>query len=158
MDFSAQFFRSMKLLANPRPRPMRRRRASAHGFSLVEILVVVGIMALLVALVGPSAMRMFEGSKDKTNKIQSEQLRSALDIFVLDVGRYPTDIEGLNALVENPGNLPGWNGPYLRDGMLPKDPWGQPYRYMIVDGVVRVVSSVEGGRQAQRDVDVGVSN
>jgi general secretion pathway protein G len=155
MVCSAQSCRSTKSSVKG-DRPRRRRGTS--GYSLVEILVVVGIMAMLIALVGPSAMRMFEGSKTKTDKIQTEQLRAALDIFLLDVGRYPTDAEGLTVLVKNASNLPSWNGPYLRDGQVPLDPWGQPYRYVIADGVVRVVSSQDSAGQPGGNFDAGSSN
>jgi len=84
----------------------------------------------LVGLIGPNALRQFESSKAKTAQVQIEQLRSALDMYSLDVGRYPSQGEGLKALVEAGGAPAGWNGPYLRDGRLPLDPWGKPYVYL----------------------------
>lgn len=105
------------------------RRHGQAGFSLVEILIVVAIMGLLVGLVGPNVIRQFEGSKTKTAQVQIQQLRAALDIYLTDVGRYPSESEGLDVLVARPADAPGWAGPYLRDGKLPTDPWGRPYRY-----------------------------
>jgi general secretion pathway protein G len=129
MVCSALFYRLIHLSkAKGRAGMPRRRRASA-GFSLVEILIVVSIMGLLVGLVGPNLIRQFEGSKAKTANIQIQQIRAAMDIFLTDVGRYPTESEGLNALVSAPGGVQGWGGPYLRDGQMPLDPWGRPYQF-----------------------------
>jgi general secretion pathway protein G len=105
------------------------RRAAEAGFSLIEILIVIAIIGLLVGLIGPNALRQFESSKGKTAQVQIEQLRSALDMYSLDVGRYPSQGEGLKALVDAGAAPAGWNGPYLRDGKLPLDPWGKPYVY-----------------------------
>ena len=126
--------------------PSRRRRAS-RGFSLVEMLVVVAIVGLLVGLVGPAAMRQLQGSRVKAAEAQILQLRSAIDIFLIDTGRYPSEDEGLEALVRATGELPGWNGPYLRDGNLPLDPWGRAYIYRLDDGQARVISLGRDGQE-----------
>ncbi|MEL6170136.1 MAG: type II secretion system major pseudopilin GspG [Pseudomonadota bacterium] len=124
-----------------RSRFSRRRRARSTGFSLVEMLVAVAIVGLLVGLVGPAAMRQLQSSRVKATEAQIAQLRSAVDIFLIDTGRYPSAGEGLNALVQNPLNVPGWNGPYLRDGQMPTDPWGGPFRYSLdAGGQVRIMS------------------
>jgi general secretion pathway protein G len=107
----------------------RSRRGTQRGFTLVEILVVITIIGLIMALVGPRVLHYLTESKAKAAKIQIESLGSALDLFYLDVGRYPTSSEGLASLVQRPGNLPGWNGPYLKGGVLPGDPWGRAYVY-----------------------------
>ena len=99
------------------------------GFTLIELLVVMVIIGLLAALVGP---RLFGGlgkGKQSAAKAQIEMFGQALDQFRLDVGRYPTTQEGLNALVQNPG-AENWQGPYLKKGIIPNDPWGKPYQYM----------------------------
>lgn len=110
-----------------RPRPEARH--SQRGFTLVEMLVVITIIALIMGLVGPRVLNYLTDSKIKAAKIQIESLGSALDLYYLDVGRYPTTPEGLDALVQRTGNTPLWNGPYLKGGAVPKDPWGQPYVY-----------------------------
>jgi general secretion pathway protein G len=107
----------------------RSRRRGERGFTLVEILVVITIIGLIMALVGPRVLHYLTESKVKAAKIQIESLGSALDLFYLDVGRYPTGSEGLGALVQRPGNLTSWNGPYLKGGVVPGDPWGTAYVY-----------------------------
>lgn len=132
MRFSQLSFRSIKSRS-------KRRSARARGFSLVEMLVVVAIVGLLVGLVGPAAMRQLQSSRVSTTEAQISQLRAALDIFQIDTGRLPTEDLGLNALVIDPG-IPGWNGPYLRDGELPLDAWGGAFLYRFNGDVVRVIS------------------
>ena len=108
---------------------MRRRRShSQAGFTLVEILVVITIIGLIMALVGPRVLNYLGESKAKAAKIQIESFSSALDLYYLDLGRYPNSNEGLAALTRS-NNAPGWNGPYLRGGVVPNDPWGHTYVY-----------------------------
>jgi general secretion pathway protein G len=106
----------------------RRRRKSQAGFTLVEILVVITIIGLIMALVGPRVLNYLGESKSKAAKIQIESFSSALDLYFLDLGRYPSSSEGLAALTRG-NNAPGWNGPYLRGGVVPNDPWGHGYVY-----------------------------
>jgi general secretion pathway protein G len=111
---------------------VRRRRATRHGehgFTLVEILVVITIIGLIMGLVGPRVLNYLTESKAKAAKIQIESFASALDLFFLDTGRYPNGSEGLAALVQRPTNTAAWNGPYLKGGVVPADPWGNPYLY-----------------------------
>lgn len=107
----------------------RSRRRTEGGYTLVELLVVITIIGLIVALVGPRVLGYLGDSKVKTAKIQIQGFSSALDLFYLDAGRYPSSSEGLNALVQRPGNVTTWNGPYLKGGTVPLDPWGKAYAY-----------------------------
>jgi general secretion pathway protein G len=107
----------------------RGRWRGEGGFTLIEILVVITIIAMIMSLVGPRVLNYLGESKVKAAKIQIQSFGSALDLFNLDTGRYPTTGEGLNALVQSPGTLPSWNGPYLKGGVLPNDPWGKAYVY-----------------------------
>ena len=97
------------------------------GFTLVELLVVMAIIALLAALVGPKLFPKLGKGKQSAAKAQIELIGQALDQLRLDVGRYPTTQEGLSALMVNPG-VDNWEGPYLKKA-LPPDPWGKPYQY-----------------------------
>jgi len=102
---------------------------SASGFTLVELLVVLVILGLLAGLVGPAVIDRLGGAKSSTAKVQIEDLERAAEMFKLDIGRYPTTEEGLEALVKAPSGVRGWNGPYLRRSEVPDDPWGNPYHY-----------------------------
>jgi general secretion pathway protein G len=117
----------MSAFRKPKRSPRRRRRGEG-GFTLVEILVVITIIGLIMALVGPRVLNYLSESKAKAAKIQIESFASALDLYYLDLGRYPTTNEGLAALTQG-NNAPGWNGPYLRGGVVPNDPWGHGYLY-----------------------------
>jgi general secretion pathway protein G len=118
----------MRVLRKRMHRSSHRRRRGAAGFTLVEILVVITIIGLIMALVGPRVLNYLSESKAKAAKIQIESFASALDLYYLDLGRYPTTNEGLGALTQG-NNAPGWNGPYLRGGVVPNDPWGHSYLY-----------------------------
>ena len=104
-------------------------RSGESGFTLVEMLVVITIIGLIMALVGPRVLNYLSESKVKTARIQIESFSQALDLYYLDNGRYPTSSEGLSALVQRPGNAASWNGPYIKTGSVPSDPWGRPYVY-----------------------------
>ncbi|MCX7097263.1 MAG: type II secretion system major pseudopilin GspG [Methylococcales bacterium] len=102
------------------------------GFTLLELLVVLGIIAMLAGIVGPQVMKHMGESKTKAAKVQIEDLSATLDMYKLDMGRYPTSEEGLQALIESPdGKAKGrWNGPYLSKAKIPLDPWQQDYHYV----------------------------
>lgn len=106
-------------------------RQAERGFTLIELLVVLAIIGLLAGLVGPQVIKHLGESKTKTAKLQIEELSSALDMYRLDVGRYPNTGEGLAALVEQPASATYWNGPYLRKKKMPADPWNNPYHYVV---------------------------
>src|SRR5271169_817743 len=108
---------------------MCRRRTDQQGFTLVEMLVVITIIGLIMGLIGPRVLNYLSESKVKAAKIQMQSFASALDLFNLDVGRYPSTAEGLTALVRPTAGLAAWNGPYLKGNIVPNDPWNNPYVY-----------------------------
>lgn len=148
-----QLYPSMRYRFNRR---LQRRRPAAAGFSLVEMLVVVAIVGLLIGLVGTGAIRQLQNSRVSAAEAQISQLRSALDIFLIETGRYPSEQEGLQALVVNNAQIPGWAGPYLRDGNLPTDPWGGLYIYILDQGQVRVRSLGADQRPGGDGIDADV--
>jgi general secretion pathway protein G len=104
------------------------KRKREKGFTLIELLVVMVIIALLASLVAPKLFSKLGSSKQKAAKAQIQMIETALDAFRLDVGRYATTAEGLKVLWEDPGNIKGWDGPYLPKPVK-SDPWGNPYVY-----------------------------
>ena len=108
---------------------MRGERRRAAGFTLVELLVVLIILGLIAAFAAPQVIKFVGGAKTDSAKIQIERLSSVLDLYRLQVGRYPSDDESLNALMEQPADAPNWDGPYLKKADSLIDPWGQPYLY-----------------------------
>lgn len=110
---------------DPRVRFSRRRA----GFTLIELLVVLVILGLLAGLVGPQVMRYLSDSKTQTAELQIQEIESALDLYRIDVGSYPTTDQGLQALVREPEGVRNWNGSYLRRSQVPPDPWGNPFNY-----------------------------
>lgn len=104
----------------------RRRQA---GFTLIELLVVLVILGLLAGLVAPRVISYLGGARTGSAKVQIENFGSALDLYRLDNGTYPTTEQGLEALVSAPSGAPGWKGPYLNKNSVPRDPWGNPYHY-----------------------------
>ncbi len=106
-----------------------KNNKTLRGFTLIELLVVLAIIGLLAGLVGPQVMKHLGGAKTKAARVQIEDLAGALDMYRMDVGRYPTSEEGLQALVEKPSSARTWNGPYLRKNKIPLDPWIYDYHY-----------------------------
>lgn len=107
---------------------MNRETEKEAGFTLVELLVVLVILALLAALVGPRVVGYMSTSKVKTAHVQIAAYQTALELYHLDLGRYPQTAEGLAALATAPAGAAGWAGPYL-DKAVATDPWGTPYDY-----------------------------
>ena len=128
-----------------------------RGFTLIELLVVLVILTLLAGLVGPRVMSLLGGAKSKTAALQIADLEKSLEIFKLDVGRFPTTDEGLNALVAKPASVNGWNGPYIKGG-LPSDPWGKPYAFSspAANGGIEILTlgadGVAGGDGENADI------
>jgi general secretion pathway protein G len=110
-----------------RPRSLAARRSG--GFTLIELLLVLVILAVLAALVVPRITGRGKEAKVTTAKQGISNIKTALKMFEMNCDRFPTSEEGLRALIEPPGNLPGWKGPYLDQQSVPLDPWQQPYMY-----------------------------
>ena len=136
------------------------RKKRALGFTLVELLVVLAILGMLAALVGPQVLNQLGGAKSKSAAIQISDLEQALEIYKLDVGRFPNSSQGLEALVRQPSGVKGWNGPYLKKGELPMDPWGNPYeyRYPGQGGGPEITSLGADGRQGGSGEDADVTS
>lgn len=129
-----------------------------RGFTLIELLVVLAIIGLLAGLVGPQVIKHLGESKTKTARLQIEELVSALDMYRLDVGRYPATDEGLLSLIEQPASAKFWNGPYLRKKKVPLDPWNNPFHYVApgqhgkFDLFTLGADNTEGGESEDQDV------
>ncbi|WFU66693.1 type II secretion system major pseudopilin GspG [Bradyrhizobium brasilense] len=123
------------------------------GFTLIEVLVVLVIIGLIMGLVAPRALNYLSSSKEKAAHLQIKSLAAALDLFYLDMGRYPLPGEGLRALVERPANVGNWSGPYLKDAAIPADPWGRPYLYRApgARGPYDIVSLGSSGQDGAPD-------
>jgi general secretion pathway protein G len=129
------------------------RRDRDGGFTLVELLVVLVILSLIMGLVGPRVLNYLSDARVRSAKLQIDSLAAALDLFYLDAGRYPSQTEGLAVLIKKPGNVDGWNGPYLQQSSLPLDPWGQAYEYEVPgqSGPYAIVSYGSDGREGGTD-------
>jgi general secretion pathway protein G len=119
-------FGSVKIVRSSRK---RGGRAGEDGFTLVEILVVITIIGMIMALVGPRVLNYLSESRVKAARIQIQSFSSALDLFYLDAGRFPSSSEGLAALARPVSGVAAWNGPYIKGGSVPNDPWGNAYVY-----------------------------
>ena len=103
----------------------RSPRPASSGFTLLELLVVLAILAMIAAFAGPQIFKHLSGARSDAARVQIGNLSAAIDLYRLEVGTYPPTLE---ALVVSPGSEK-WNGPYLRKLKLPKDPWGNEYVY-----------------------------
>lgn len=130
------------------------------GFTLVELLVVLVILGLVMGLVGPRVLNYLTSSRTKAASLQLASFKSSLDLYFLDVGRYPSKSEGLKALVERPASADGWNGPYLQQNSIPADPWGNQYQYTLpgTKAPYRILSLGADGVPGGTGNDADISN
>lgn len=143
----------------------RRRffRLKESGFTLIELLIVLVILSLLAALVGPALVERLKPAKRTVAQTQIEEFSAALDNFYVDVGRYPSTEEGLGALVVKPASVKNWKGPYLKKD-VPVDPWGTPFVYHApghnsgFDIVSYGADGKEGGEGENADVNSWENN
>jgi len=144
--------------ASKAPAPARVIAPSEAGFTLLELLVVLAILGLLAAIVGPQVIRYLGSSKTQSAQIQARNIAASLELFRLDAGRFPTQEEGLRALVKAPPSVQLWNGPYLPDESAIVDPWGKPYQMKVpgehgdVDVFTFGSDGTAGGSGEARDV------
>ena len=140
-------------------RRMNITARATRGFTLLELLVVMVIIGLLAGFVAPRYFAQVGKSQVKVARAQVDALDKALDQFRLDVGRYPTSEEGLQALVVQPGTETGWSGPYLKKG-VPMDPWGRPYVYVSPGqhGDFDLLSYGKDGRPGGTGEDADITN
>jgi len=133
-------------------------RRNMSGMTLIEILVVLVLIGIVLGIVGGNFIGRGEKAKADAAKIEIGQIGQSLDLFKLEVGRYPTSQEGLQALISAPPGLANWNGPYWKKSTLPKDPWGNEYRYSAPGqhGPYDIMSygadGKEGGEGANKDI------
>jgi general secretion pathway protein G len=137
----------------------RRSLSGQSGFTLMELLVVLAILGLLMSLVGPRVLNQLGGAKTKTAAIQIRDLEQTLEMYKLDVGRFPTTSQGLGALVNKPAGVSGWNGPYLKSD-VPLDPWKKEYHYKYPGekGEVDIFSYGQNGSPGGEGEDSDVGN
>ena len=142
----------------PRDARVQRCRKRQAGMTLMELLVVITILSLLTVTAGTVALNYLGRAKSETSSLRIDQVSSGLELFYLDVGRYPTEEEGLVALVEGPAGLDDWRGPYLKKREVLEDAWGAPFLYANPGrhGEVDIYSlgadQAEGGDDDDKDV------
>jgi general secretion pathway protein G len=134
---------------------LRRR---VRGMTLIEILVVLVLIGIVMGIVAGNFIGQGEEAKRKAAAIEISQIGSTLDLYKLETGRYPTTQEGLQALITAPSGVNNWNGPYWKKGTIPKDPWGNDYKYtspgakLPYDIVSYGADGKEGGDAANKDI------
>ena len=106
-----------------------RAAARERGMTLIGILVVLVLIGIVMGIVGGNFLGKGEKAKSDAAKIEISQIAQTLDLYKLEIGRYPTTQEGLQALITAPSGVSNWNGPYWKNGTIPKDPWGNEYKY-----------------------------
>ncbi len=142
---------------------MRLRGAAARAFlqrgmTLIEILVVLTLIGIIMGIVGGNFIGKGEKAKADAARIEIGQIAQALDLYKLEVGRYPASQEGLQALVQAPAGVSNWNGPYWKKATVPKDPWGNEYKYVSpgASAPYEIVSlgadGKEGGDGVNKDI------
>jgi general secretion pathway protein G len=140
------------------PNEILRRGDKQAGITLLEILVVLLIIALLAAFVAPNVMRYVGQSRGQVAEAQMASIATSLELYYIDMGRYPRADEGLTVLVEAPDNNPMWQGPYFGQESGLTDPWGRPYLYTLEETgdrfTIRTLGSdgEEGGEGENADL------
>jgi general secretion pathway protein G len=135
-------------------------RARQRGMTLIEILVVLVLIGIVLGIVGGNFIGKGEKAKADAAKIEIGQISQTLDLYKLEVGRYPTSQEGLQALISAPAGVANWNGPYWKKSAVPKDPWGNEYRYASPGskGAYEIVSLGADGKEGGEGPDKDISS
>lgn len=148
----------MQLIPNQAKNGQRFVTSDEDGYSLIELLVVLAILVLLATLTVPQVIKYLDRAKTDAARIEIDNLGATLDIFRLDIGRYPTQEEGLDVLAKKTDSISGWSGPYVKRKDMLLDPWDRPYRYKIpgehgeYDLSTYGADNAEGGEGVNRDV------
>lgn len=140
--------------------PRRRHRRGERGLTLVELLVVLVIIGLIATFAVPQVMRYLGSARHDAAEVQIRRLSGILDLYRLDVGRYPDEQDGLDALVSQPQGATRWNGPYVQQDDAIIDPWGRPYLYRVPGERAEfdIVSLGADGREGGDGEDADIGN
>jgi len=132
----------------------------ARGMTLIEILVVLVLIGIVMGIVGSNFIGRGEKAKADAAKIDIGQIAQSLDLYKLEVGRYPTTQEGLQALISAPAGTTNWNGPYWKKSSVPKDPWGNEYKYSAPGqaGPYDITSLGADGKEGGEGVNKDITN
>ena len=128
-------------------KPIKQKKIKKQsGFSFLEVMIVVAILAGLAAIIGPAIFQRLDSAKVDQTKIQIRSLENALELYYLDNGKYPESSGGLKSLIEAPGGVSSWNGPYLKGGKVPTDAWNQEFQYSSETGSFTITSLGNDGQ------------
>ncbi len=136
----------------------KHKRRSQQGLTLYELLIVLAILAMLATLIAPRVVGYLGRAKSDTARTQLSNLATSLELYFFDVGTYPTEDQGLKALLEAPAGITSWRGPYLKEIEGLTDPWGRTYSYKLdLETDIFTVSTlgrdgVEGGKGEDADI------
>ena len=136
------------------------KRSTARGMTLIEILVVLVLIGVVLGIVGGNFIGKGEKAKADAAKIEIGQISQTLDLYKLEIGRYPTTQEGLQALISAPSGAANWNGPYWKKSTVPKDPWGNEYKYTAPgqNGAYDILSYGADGREGGEGPNKDITN
>jgi general secretion pathway protein G len=150
----------MQIVVLKRHRSEARARRLAYGMTLIEILVVLVLIGIVMGVVGSNFIGRGEKAKRDAAKIEMGQISQTLELYKIETGRYPSSQEGLQAMIRAPAGVSNWNGPYWKKGSLPKDPWGNEYKYVAPghSGPYDIVSLGADGKEGGEGVNSDITS